>query len=261
MNGMLLHASDPHFGASSPVAARAFLEEAERLAPDLTVVSGDFTMRARRRELAEAAAFIGRLPTPRLVIPGNHDIPGLNQPFDRFFRPFRRYREAIAPDLEPQWKGAGLKVVSLNSNRAFGLHADWSEGRLSAGQLDRMKAAFAGTAPELLRVLVLHHPLIVPPGLTRATVMPLQELVDALGEARVNLVLCGHYHRSLVTEIDCGGGWNCMVSQAATVCSTRLQGEPQGFHEIRHDGTRLEIHRWIFDGSRFTREERPAGSA
>lgn len=253
MSRILLHASDPHFGAFDPQVAESFLEEAKRLSPDFTVVSGDFTMRARWRELIAAGKFIRQLPEPRMIIPGNHDIPGFNHLGDRFFRPFRRYRRAIAVELEPQWLGAGLRIVGLNSSRAFGLHSDWSEGRLSGEQLERMKVAFTSTPPGSLRVLVLHHPLIVPEGLVRATVKPLPALLAALGEARVDLVLCGHYHRSLVKEIECPGGWKCVVSQASTVCSTRLQGEPQGFHEIRYDSAGFEIVRWIYNGDCFER--------
>jgi len=127
----ILHLSDPHFGAADPAIATRFLAQARELAPDLTVLSGDLTMRARRRELIEARSFVEHLPRPRLVIPGNHDIPALNQPLQRIFAPFKRYRETFGDELEPVHTAPGLHVVSMNSSKAFNTSIDWSLGVLS----------------------------------------------------------------------------------------------------------------------------------
>jgi len=242
----LLHLSDPHFGAADAVAAAAFLERAAELAPDFTLLSGDLTMRARRCELAAAREFVDALPTPALLIPGNHDIPGLNQPFDRFFRPFHRFQKIFGKELEPELLADGLHVVCLNSTRAFGFHADWSEGKLSQSQLQRAESRFA-IGPPVLRVLMLHHPLMAPVGHGRAVVDPLPDVFGLISRSNVDLVLCGHFHRSHLATIGLHGSWQGIVSQAATVCSTRLQGEPQGFHEILVSGEQMEIirHRYI----------------
>lgn len=246
----LLHLSDPHFGAADPAVAAAFLKRAAELAPDLTLLSGDLTMRARRGELAAAREFVDALPAPRMVIPGNHDIPGLNQPLDRFIRPFRRFRETFGEELEPEFQSDCLHVVSLNSTRAFGFHADWSEGKLRESQLHHADSCFA-SGPSALRVLMLHHPLLAPPGHGRAVVDPLRDLVGAIGRSRMDLVLCGHFHRSHLATLGPDGSWQGIVSQAATVCSTRLQGEPQGFHEILVSGERMEIIRHRHIAGRF----------
>lgn len=249
---VILHLSDPHFGAGLPAAAAAFLDQAPGVKPDLTVLSGDLTMRARREELADARRFVDALPQPRVVIPGNHDVPALNQPLDRFLRPFHRYRRSFGTDLEPEYRAPGLELVSLNSTRAYGLHADWSEGRLSARQLKRLPGRFRGEAGQDLRVLVLHHPLVASAGHRREIVQPGAALMEALALARIDLVLCGHFHQSIIVPLACGGGaWTAVISQASTVCSTRLQGEPQGFHEIRCGESSLEIIAWVFDGTVF----------
>lgn len=240
----ILHLSDPHFGAADPLVASAFLSEAEKLAPDVTILSGDLTMRARRTELADAKAFVERLPRPRLVIPGNHDIPAFNQLFDRFFAPFKRYRHNFGANIEPIHTAPGLHVASVNSSKAFGLHADWSVGRFSRDELHRLDQRLSG-APGTFRVLVLHHPLLAPHGHGRDVVQPLDELVALIAKHRVDLVLCGHFHQSHLATIGAEKGWQCVVSQAATVCSTRLQGEPQGFHLIRVMEDAIEIDRYV----------------
>ncbi len=248
----MLHLSDPHFGAVNSAAAKSFLESAASLRPDLTLLSGDLTMRARWGELAAAREFVSGLPEPRLVIAGNHDIPLINQPFDRFFRSFRRYQTTFGHDLEPEWTADGIHVVCLNSNRAFGFHADWSEGRLSGAQLEAMKVKFSNSPNGSLRVLMLHHPLIEPSPRAREVVKPLGKLIDALEASKVDLVLCGHFHRSVIQTLEAPGGWRTVISQAPTVCSIRLQGEPQGFHEIIVDGQCLKITRHRYSGDSFS---------
>lgn len=237
----ILHLSDPHFGAADPAVAAGVLALAAEMKPDITILSGDLTMRARRRELVAAREFVDHLPEPRLVIPGNHDIPAINQPFDRFFRPFERYRYFFGQNLEPELAVGGVHFVSLNSSRPFGFSADWSEGRLSGDQLVQMRERFLN-GPDLgCRGLVLHHPLLGLQIPGRAVVKPLEDLLQALATARADLVLCGHFHRSQIRATGLTSEWKSVISQAPTVCSTRLQGEPAGFHEILVSGDRMEI--------------------
>jgi 3',5'-cyclic AMP phosphodiesterase CpdA len=246
----ILHLSDPHFGAADPTVASRFLSQAPTLSPDLTVLSGDLTMRARRAELVDARYFVERLPRPRLVVPGNHDIPAFNQPLHRFFAPFERYRSCFGREIEPLHTAPGLHVVSVNSSKPFGPYLDWSTGHISREELRRADQRLAG-APGCLRVLVLHHPLIAPEGHKREVVQPLDELLEVIARRRVDLVLCGHFHCSQLGTLGPPEAWRCVVSQAATVCSTRLQGEPQGFHLIRASADEIEIERHVFRGEEF----------
>jgi 3',5'-cyclic AMP phosphodiesterase CpdA len=252
----ILHLSDPHFGAADSGIARIFLKSAAAMKPDLVILSGDLSMRARRSELHAARHFVNELPQPTLVIPGNHDIPLINQPFDRFFRPFKRYQELIAPELEPELTHRGVHVVSLNSTRAFGLHTDWSEGRLCQRQLTRMEQQFLGSPPGHFRILVLHHPLLELQVAGRQVVKPLKELMESIENSRVDLVMCGHFHRSQILAVGLTDQWRAVISQAPTVCSTRLQGEPQGFHEILLDAEVLRVTHHVFESGNFV----PAGS-
>ncbi len=246
----LLHLSDPHFGAADDEVARAFVDGAAELGPDLTVLSGDLTMRARWPELRAAKSFVEQLPHPRFVIPGNHDIPAFNQLFDRFFRPFRRYRKTFGDDLEPTLQAGSIEIAGLNSSRGIGPQWDWSKGLLSRRQLKRTGSRFAPSSPGL-RVLTLHHPLLAPPDHRRDVVKPLPPLLSMLAGSRVDLVLCGHFHQSRIGTIGRDATWTTVVSQAPTVCSTRLQGEPPGFHLIHHDGDSLRVVLHRFKRNRF----------
>src|SRR5690606_32563146 len=126
----LAHISDPHFGAHDEELVDALPPKLHSLDLDLTIVTGDFTMAGRRKEFRRAREWISRLPEPRVVIPGNHDIPKFNHLFDRFFRPFRRYRDYIDPQVDHVLEGKGIYLKALNSSRPFGFNWDWSGGRL-----------------------------------------------------------------------------------------------------------------------------------
>jgi len=85
-----MHISDLHAGPPfNPALARQMAHEAHELRPDLLVASGDFVQRADfASQWRTIAAFLRTLPEPRLVIPGNHDVPLFNL-FRRFFSPAR----------------------------------------------------------------------------------------------------------------------------------------------------------------------------
>jgi Icc-related predicted phosphoesterase len=115
MTFQLLHYSDPHFGACDLRIARAAVELAVELRPDLTVVSGDFSMRGRRYEFGQARSWLDELPQPLVTLPGNHDVPGLNHILDRFFSPFGRYRRFISEIEEPNIQLGGIGVLATRT--------------------------------------------------------------------------------------------------------------------------------------------------
>lgn len=230
MSYRLLHLSDPHFGANDERQAEAIVEFCRSADLDFVLISGDFSMRARRHEMKAAREWLRRLPNPKLCIPGNHDVPLLNHPIDRFFFPFRRYRKYIHPDLEPSAELKIGRLLSFNSSTPFGLHVDWSRGFLSPIQGSRMIDGFADD-PEGLRLVTFHHPIWRPGDSKRSLIGPLPLVMRALSLARADIVFAGHFHQSNVLLMDYSQGeGNFLLSQVSTACSTRLKGEPAGFH-------------------------------
>ncbi|YCM42943.1 metallophosphoesterase [Verrucomicrobiaceae bacterium 227] len=244
----LLHFSDPHFGACDPAIAQAAAIIAHALKPDHLVVSGDFSMRGRRHEFQTAAAWLAQLPQPITVFPGNHDVPGLNQVLDRFLAPFRRYRKYISEVEEPTVTLGDIgTLVTANSSTPFGWHRDWSRGFLSPMQGHRIQQDFKD-APGL-RVLGVHHPLLASKTKKRALISPLPLIQGMLEESRVDLVLAGHFHQSKIGLFSADRP--LVVSQAPSICTTRLKGEPNGFHLIHLEPDKIVIDLYQWTGLQF----------
>ena len=69
---LVLQISDTHFGTERPVAVAALQALCEAQRPQVLLVTGDITQRARPREFAAAKACFDALPVPtRLVLPGS----------------------------------------------------------------------------------------------------------------------------------------------------------------------------------------------
>jgi 3',5'-cyclic AMP phosphodiesterase CpdA len=65
----IVHLSDLHFGRLDPELPPALQRAVVEAAPDLVVVSGDLTQRARVAEFKAAARFLEGLPAPQLTVP------------------------------------------------------------------------------------------------------------------------------------------------------------------------------------------------
>ncbi len=257
MSFQLLHFSDPHFGAYDPRIAQAAVEAALKLKPDLTVVSGDFTKRGRRFEFELARTWLESLPQPHLTVPGNHDVPGLNDLMDRFFSPFGRYRESISATEEPTCQlGDAGALATANSCTPFGLHLDWSRGFLSPFQIPALAGFFEAQPPERLRVFAMHHPVIGSGEKERALVSPMSLVRRFFETSRIDLLLAGHFHQSKIAlfPAPADSAWRTVVSQAPSICSTRLKGEPNGFHRLHLSADGIGIELWRWQGDRFQQE-------
>ena len=153
---VVLHISDTHFGTEQPAVVEALILLAQQQQPDLVVLSGDITQRARPDQFRAARSFVDRLATPVLAIPGNHDIP-LFDLWARLVSPYARYAVAFGGLFEPVYSSDDLLVVGVNTTRA----SRHKNGEVSKTQIDRVVALLAAARPEQLRVVVVHQPVAV----------------------------------------------------------------------------------------------------
>ena len=73
--GRILQFSDIHFGCEHRRACAAALDYAHANPADLILITGDITQQGFPDEFAAAGEWIRRMPDPRFVIVGNHDVP------------------------------------------------------------------------------------------------------------------------------------------------------------------------------------------
>jgi 3',5'-cyclic AMP phosphodiesterase CpdA len=224
---VLAHVSDPHLGAHLPAVARDLVADVAAAAPDLTVVTGDLTMRARSAQFRQARALLDRLPHPCLVVPGNHDVPLMN-PLARFVAPYHRYRRYVSANLTPIVVLPDALVCGVSSMPRW----RWKSGRVGRGQAGRLERLMARAPAAAVRIVVLHHPLSVrgPAGLVGRG-----RLLHTLERAGVDLVLTGHTHIPAVHPIRLAGHRRVLEVTAGTATSTRTRGVGQSWTLLHID--------------------------
>ena len=114
----IVHVSDLHFGRVDPALLEPLHDAVHELQPDLLVVSGDLTQRARRAQFAAARDFLAGLPQPRIVVPGNHDVP-LYDVARRFLAPLARFRRSIEADEFPVIPPVGERPTTRISQKVL----------------------------------------------------------------------------------------------------------------------------------------------
>ena len=228
----ILHISDLHFGVKHgvesflPEVGERLLKAAERVQPDVLVVSGDLTIRAEPEELQAARTYLDRFQVPhRLIVPGNHDARGE--------RGLAKFVEHVGP-TEPTLHLPELVVVGVDSTEEdaeseekdrSSIHAWEKAQRMSKGfvgpeQFPRIRRELEAATEGMLKVVVLHHHLVGIPGVGIDT-DPLIDSGDVLkllvGQG-AHLVLAGHKHRPWLWNLN-----GLLILHAGTAVSRRYK--------------------------------------
>jgi 3',5'-cyclic AMP phosphodiesterase CpdA len=256
---LLLQISDPHFGTEQAPVVEALLALATELQPDVYLLSGDITQRARRAQFDAARAFVDRLPPGiRLVIPGNHDIPLFNLG-SRLLAPYHGFQQAFGDALEAELSTPDLLLIALNTTRWW----RHKHGELDAAQVARVRARLRRSSAAQLRVVATHQPIAVPdPQETHNLLRGREPALPAWAEAGVDLLVGGHIHLPYVIELSdrLGLPRRLWCVQAGTALSHRVRaGIPNSVNLIRCNRQlqplRCVVERWDFDAAsgRFVR--------
>ncbi len=241
--------SDPHFGTEVPQVRDALRAALLQAPPDLLIVTGDITQRARRAQFAAARDFLQSLPVPRICLPGNHDLP-LFDLFTRVLRPYARFRDYISPQREPEYTDARLAVVCVDATSPR-RHKD---GAVDAQKVERV-AARLRQLPQPFRILATHQPLASATRSDRRNVIRgAHYAVEQWVEAGADLFIGGHIHLPYCLEVSAGEGRRAaMLAQAGTAISHRTRdGVPNSYNRFElvrdADGARrMRIERHDFD--------------
>jgi 3',5'-cyclic AMP phosphodiesterase CpdA len=258
----IAHLSDLHFGAHDDRLVAAVEEWVDEAKPDLVVISGDFTQRAKTEQFKQACRFLERLKAAGhevLGVPGNHDVP-LYDVLRRFLSPLTRYRRFIDDTLCPYQELPGAAVLGINTARS----ATFKDGRINEEQIAFIRESFARVGPDRARILVTHHPMFALPvgdGPQLGEAVGRQDMaLRVVAEAGVDMLLAGHNHRAsthhardLVTDAG-----PALVIQAGTATSTRLRDEEQSFNliDVGKGQVTVAVQSWSGDAYRSRDAER-----
>jgi 3',5'-cyclic AMP phosphodiesterase CpdA len=245
----LVHLSDLHFGRIDAALISPLLATVTQCKPEVVVVSGDLTQRARTREFLAARTFLHALPTPQIVVPGNHDVP-LYNPFARFVRRLTKYQRYITNDLEPFYADEQIAIVGLNTARSWAFKG----GRINRRQMVRICQRLSAEARDVVKIIVTHHPFDVPLGSQESAIVGRARLaVQTFAACGADLLLAGHLHmssRGQAATCYKVGGYSALIIQADTATSTRVRGEANTFNIIRIAWPHITVERLAWQPSR-----------
>ena len=222
---LLLQISDTHFGTAQKPVMQALVQLVRTQAPDVLILSGDITQRARRRQFKAAAAYIDTLGiAARVIVPGNHDVPLFNV-IARMFSPYGNFRRAFGNELEPELETAELLVLSVNSTRP----KYRKDGAVDTAQIDRVAARLHAASPRQLRLVVMHHPVCAITGSDTSNLAKNHDAaIRCWSDAGADLILGGHIHLPYVLPLNTTAhplSRSLWAVQAGTAVSSRTRGD------------------------------------
>ena len=262
----LLHLSDLHFGTEDVSALTQVENFAEHAKPDGVLISGDLTQVGARSEFAAAHAWLHRIFGKPVVTPGNHDTPVFHLPA-RVFGAFDRYKRMLgemdATGQTIELADGRVRIGAINTARGWQARRNWADGVVDLDDLDAALVDLGKGPPEAWRLLLCHHPLLLPPDLAHIGVKTLRgrEAFARAAAAGADAVLTGHIHDAFALPDPATG----LIQLGAGTLSTRRRGSPPSFCVLDIDGDKLTQQIVRLDGGameilrNFVTRRSPAG--
>jgi 3',5'-cyclic AMP phosphodiesterase CpdA len=243
----VVHLSDLHFGKVDVKLLEPLRRRVLEIAPDVVVVSGDLTQRAKPEEFRQARAYLDTLPKPQVIVPGNHDIPLYNV-FQRFFSPLDKYRRYISAELETSYIDGELGIVGVNTARSL----VFKGGRINEDQVERVKDLLCKLPEEATKIVVTHHPFDMPDDWDdqHQVVGHAAMALKALARCGADVYISGHMHKAHAGEPSFPfdiGGFRALMVAAGTATSTRSRGESNSFNALRVSPRHIAVESYEWD--------------
>ncbi len=238
----IFHLSDLHFGRVEADLIPSLLSQIERHKPDLVIISGDFTQRAKTEEFIAAENLLRKIDASLLCIPGNHDIP-LYRFWERLFLPYRNYKKYISPELESRFINKKIAVAGINTTYAF----TRKEGQIQMRQLKKVREDFRDLPEDTIKIIVSHHPFNTPVDHPEKPLKSAEKALSFMKEIGIDLLLSGHLHTNMrhlkdsAYRIPNNGP---LLIHAGTAISSRLRNETNSFNLLILNYPDLEIIRF-----------------
>ncbi|HCA89604.1 MAG: 3',5'-cyclic-nucleotide phosphodiesterase [Legionellaceae bacterium] len=240
----IAHISDLHFGMNLPVVINAFCEDIKQVAPDIILISGDVTHRAKAAQFKLFKQFLQKLPGKILVVPGNHDMP-LHNIIMRWIKPFYRYDRYIKKYYGATWQSSKLNILGINSAIPY----YFKGGHLSDDKFALIDKFFKEKNAEL-NILFFHHNIDDIYRLHH----PLhnnQAFLDYLKQSNIDIVCTGHLHHAHISLIEKDDHHSCVVLHAGSLCCTRTRDHLNSYYVLNQDGLNCTIEQRAFSDNHF----------
>jgi 3',5'-cyclic AMP phosphodiesterase CpdA len=249
----IVHLSDLHFDWIDKSIIEPVIKTVTELSPDVVVVSGDLTQRARSSQFVEAKEFLDRLPSPQIIVPGNHDVPLYNV-FSRFMQPLDKYKRYITDDLTPFYSDEEVAILGINTARSLTI----KYGRVNEGQIAAIREKLCPFPEEVTKINVTHQPFDLPEGHDEDELVGRAQLaMEAIANCGADVLLAGHLHVSHTGHSSARykiAGHSALIVSAGTATSIRHRGEVNSFNVVRvkHPYINVERLAWQPEQRAFT---------
>ncbi|WP_419419949.1 metallophosphoesterase family protein [Legionella sp. D16C41] len=240
----IIHISDLHFGMHDEHILAAFIQDIMAHKPDIMIISGDLTQRAKISQFKQFKEFFNQLPKPVFIVPGNHDIPLYNT-LARLLYPFENYKRYVTPDLTVTFSNQDIRILGVNSVHPYYI----KDGRLTHKLLLTIKQYF-DNEDEKLNILFFHHNFDYLEGLHK----PLendQEFLYYLKDSAINIVCTGHLHYAHLGLIEKNNHYPCLVMHAGSLMCQRSKDGLNSYYILENNKQSCTINWRVFSEQRF----------
>ena len=260
MTVQILQLADLHFGGLADIRQIEALEKMlPDLRPDVVVVGGDISQRARHGEFQRARAFVNLASETATVftMPGNHDVQWWRRPLLPIGKQamYGKYRRYCGDDLTPTLEipGAliasaltshGLSLASISNLRDFCV-----KGHLPKREIARVRDLFTRAPADLARVLVVHHNVLRGDISQRMGLARWRGAQQRIVDSGADVVLCGHDHQEGADVLQ----GKVVVSTTGTLSVRTRGGRPSCFNFVTIDPSAVQVtfFRWEGEKGRF----------
>lgn len=230
--------SDLHFGFDRAALTDPLIVAVNAAQADLVIVAGDVTHRGRSAEFTRARAFLDRIDSPWIAVPGNHDVP-LFDLVKRLTRPYRNWHRFIGREMFVTRDIGRIRVIAVNTVDPLA----WQRGLIRPALTDRIIDAMDH---DRVNVVVMHHPLQQRPEVDKELMRGGPHALIRLEDAGAAIVISGHIHRwEADWFLNLPQGRPLMQIHAGTALCDRAGDRQNEFAMLDFDGDALTITRHI----------------
>ena len=198
-------------------------------APDdaIVICCGDLTDSGTLFQYKLAKEMLKKLKKPFFIVPGNHDAKNVG---DLLWEEFIGPRFFVNVDEERK-----IKLLGLDSNEP-----DSDTGRMGRKAIRRIYHEFQDLDNSWFKVLVFHHQTLPIPytGRERSAINDAGDVIKAILDCNIHLVLNGHRHISNVYRLSDGDIQTLLVNVGTMCCTKTRYREEYSITEINFNQNR-----------------------